>query len=160
MHETRMHILMVNFLHNNYIVTLRYAKFQRTSLDFILYVILYYTDVMVFFVQNKCTILKYNLYLKCLLLFGAESFVFQFVIQNFKDQDIQNYDFARCLYGCETWSLTLRKERRLRVFENMVLRRLFEPKRDEVTVEWRKLHNEELMDLLLPTQYCAGVKDP
>ena len=45
------------------------------------------------------------------------------------------------LYGCETWSLTLREERRLRVFENRVLRRVFGPKRDEVTGEWRKLHN-------------------
>jgi len=48
------------------------------------------------------------------------------------------------LYGCETWSLTLREERRLRVFENRVLRRIFGPKRDEVTGEWRKLHNEEV----------------
>ena len=48
------------------------------------------------------------------------------------------------LYGCETWSLALRKEIRLRVFENRVLRRVFGPKRDEVTGEWRKLHNEEL----------------
>jgi len=48
------------------------------------------------------------------------------------------------LYGCETWSLTLREEHRLRVFENRVLRRIFGPKRDEVTGEWRKLHNEEL----------------
>ena len=51
------------------------------------------------------------------------------------------------LYGCETWSLTLREERRLRVFENRVLRRIFRPKRDEVTGEWRKLHNEEINDL-------------
>ena len=51
------------------------------------------------------------------------------------------------LYGCETWSLTLREERRLRVFENRVLMKVFEPKRDEVTGEWRKLHNEELNDL-------------
>ena len=51
------------------------------------------------------------------------------------------------LYGCETWSLTLREERRLRVFENSVLRRVFGPKRDEVTGEWRKLHNEGLSDL-------------
>src|SRR5215469_7296138 len=51
------------------------------------------------------------------------------------------------LYGCETWSLTLREERRLRVFGNRVLRRIFGPKRDEVTGEWRKLHNEELRDL-------------
>ena len=51
------------------------------------------------------------------------------------------------LYGCDTWMLTLREERRLRVFENRVLRRVFEPKRDKVTREWRKLHNEELSDL-------------
>ena len=51
------------------------------------------------------------------------------------------------LYGCETWSLKLREERRLRVFENRVLRRIFGPKRDEVTKEWRKLHNEELNNL-------------
>jgi hypothetical protein len=57
------------------------------------------------------------------------------------------------LYGCETWSLTLREERRLRVFESRALRRVFGPKRDEVTGEWRKLHNEELN-----TQYCAGGK--
>jgi len=51
------------------------------------------------------------------------------------------------LYGCETWSLTMRAERKLRVFENMVLRRIFGPRRDEVTGEWRRLHNEELHDL-------------
>jgi len=51
------------------------------------------------------------------------------------------------LYGCETFSLTLREERRLRVFENRVLRRIFGPKLDEITGEWRKLHYEELNDL-------------
>ena len=51
------------------------------------------------------------------------------------------------LYGCETGSPTLREEHRLRVFENRVLRRIFGPKRDEVTGQWRKLHNEELNDL-------------
>jgi len=54
------------------------------------------------------------------------------------------------LYGCETWSLTLREERKLRVFKNMVLRRIFGPRRDEVTWEWRRLHNEQLNDL-----YCS-----
>jgi len=54
------------------------------------------------------------------------------------------------LYGCLTWLVTLREERRLRVFENRVLRRIFGPKGDEVTGEWRKLHNEELNDL-----YCS-----
>ena len=53
------------------------------------------------------------------------------------------------LYGCETWSLKLREERKLRVFENIVLR-IFGPTRDEVTGEWRRLHNEELNDL-----YCS-----
>jgi len=54
------------------------------------------------------------------------------------------------LYGCETWLFTLREERRLRVFENRVLRRIFGPKRDEVTGEWRKLHKVVLNDL-----YCS-----
>ena len=54
------------------------------------------------------------------------------------------------LYGCETWSLTLREERRLRVFENRLLRRILGPKGGEVTEEWRKLLNEELNDL-----YCT-----
>jgi hypothetical protein len=51
------------------------------------------------------------------------------------------------LHGCETWSLTLREEQRLRVFENRVLRRIFGPKREEVTRECRRLHNEKLKDL-------------
>ena len=51
------------------------------------------------------------------------------------------------LYGCKTWSITLREERRLRVFENRVLRRIFGPRRDEVTREWNKLHNDELNDM-------------
>jgi hypothetical protein len=51
------------------------------------------------------------------------------------------------LYRCETWSLTWKEEHRLRVFENRVLRRVFGPKRDEVTGEWRKLHNKDLHDL-------------
>ena len=52
-----------------------------------------------------------------------------------------------CLYGCETWSLILKEERRLRVFENRALRGIFGPKGDEVSREWRKLHNEEFKDL-------------
>jgi hypothetical protein len=54
------------------------------------------------------------------------------------------------LYGCETWSLTVRDEHRLRVFEYRVLRRIFGPRRDEVKGDWRKLHNEELHNL-----YCS-----
>jgi hypothetical protein len=55
--------------------------------------------------------------------------------------------FPVVLYGYEKWSLTLREEQILGVFENRMLRRIFGPKRDEVTGEWRKLHNEELHDL-------------
>jgi hypothetical protein len=51
------------------------------------------------------------------------------------------------LYGCETWSLTLREEHKLRVFENRVLSRIFGSRKYEVTVDWRKLHNEELLNL-------------
>ena len=62
------------------------------------------------------------------------------------------------LYGCGTWSLTLREERRLRVFENRVLRGVFGAKRDEVTGEWRKLHNEELNDLYCSPNIVRGIK--
>jgi hypothetical protein len=51
------------------------------------------------------------------------------------------------LHGCENWSLTLREKRRLRVFENRVLRRVFGPKRDKLKAEWEKLHNEDFNDL-------------
>jgi len=62
------------------------------------------------------------------------------------------------LYGCETWSLTLREECRLRVFKNVVLRKVFGPKRDEVTGEWRRLHNEELNDLYSLSNILRVVK--
>ena len=58
--------------------------------------------------------------------------------------------FRVVLYGCETWSFTFRKERRLRMFEKRVLRKILGSKRNEVRGEWRKLHNEELNDL-----YCS-----
>jgi hypothetical protein len=60
---------------------------------------------------------------------------------------MENYILPVVLYGCVTWSLTLREEHRLRVFEKRVLRRIFGPKRDEVTGGLRKLHNEELHNL-------------
>jgi hypothetical protein len=62
------------------------------------------------------------------------------------------------LYGCETWSLTLTEEHRLRVFENRVLRGIFGPKRDEVTGEWRKLHNGELHNLYLSPDIIRQIK--
>jgi hypothetical protein len=62
------------------------------------------------------------------------------------------------LYGCETWSVTLREENRLRAFENRVLRRILGPKRDEVTGKWRKLHNEELRDLYSSASKIRKIK--
>jgi hypothetical protein len=62
------------------------------------------------------------------------------------------------LYGCETWSLTIRQEHRLRVFENRVLRRICGPKKDEVTGEWRELHNKELRDLYFSPSIIRIIK--
>ena len=63
------------------------------------------------------------------------------------------------LYGCETWSLTLREERKLRVYKNRVLRRIFGPKREgRGNREWRKLHNEELNDLYCSTNIVRVIK--
>jgi hypothetical protein len=62
------------------------------------------------------------------------------------------------LYGCETWSLTLREEHRLRVFENRVLRRIFGPKRNEVTGDWRRLHNEERHNLYSTSNIIIMIK--
>jgi len=67
--------------------------------------------------------------------------------KNLKIKIYRNIILPVVLYGCETWTLTLRKECRLRVYENRVLRNIFGPKRDEVTGEWRKLYN---------IQYCSG----
>jgi len=60
--------------------------------------------------------------------------------KNIKSKIYRTIILSVVLYGCETWSLTLREERRLRVFENRVLRRIFGPSRDKVTGEWIKLH--------------------
>ena len=79
-----------------------------------------------------------------MLSFGAVSSVFQFLSKNIQIEIYRTVILPVVLYGCETWLLTLRKERRLRVFENRVLKRIFGPKRDEITEEWRKLHNEDL----------------
>jgi len=62
------------------------------------------------------------------------------------------------LYGCETWSLTLREESKLWLFENRVLRRILGPRRDKVTEEWRKLHNEELNDLYFSLNIVRAIK--
>jgi len=70
--------------------------------------------------------------------------------KNLKIKIFRTVMLRAVLYGCETWSLALKEERRLKVFEDRVLRRIFGPKRDEVTGEWRKVHNVWLNDL-----YCS-----
>jgi hypothetical protein len=73
--------------------------------------------------------------------------MFRSSLKNTKSEIYRTIILPVVLYGCETWSVTLREEQRLRVFENRVLRGVFGPKRDGVTGEWRRLHNEELNDL-------------
>jgi hypothetical protein len=80
-----------------------------------------------------------------LLSFVAEPFVF--LSKNLKIKIYRTLILPVVLYGCETWLVTLWEERKLRLFENMVLRRIFGPRRDEVTGDWRRLHNKELNDL-------------
>ena len=83
-----------------------------------------------------------------MLSFSEESFVFQVAIQKYlKIKTYGTIILPVVLYRCETWSLTLREERKLRVFGNMVLRIICGPRRDEVTGEWRRMHNEGLNDL-------------
>jgi hypothetical protein len=80
-----------------------------------------------------------------LLPFGSESFV---ILPAVQEGRVKIYIILPVvLYGCETLSVTLREEHRLRVFENRVPRKIFGPKRDQVTGEWSKLHSEELHNL-------------
>jgi hypothetical protein len=80
------------------------------------------------------------------------------VTNNYIFDDYSYFFFACVLYGCETWSLALREEHRLRVFENRVLRRIFEPTRDEMKGDWRKVHNEELHYLYTSSDIIRMVK--
>jgi hypothetical protein len=90
---------------------------------------------------NACYHLVQNLVSSCLLSKNLKIRIYKTII------------LPVVLYGCETWSLTLREEHRLRVFENRVLRRIFGPKRNEVMGEWRKLHNEENSLFVLFAKY-------
>jgi hypothetical protein len=78
--------------------------------------------------------------------------------KNFNSKIYRNKTLSVVLYGCENWSPTLREERRLRVFGNRVLRRIFVPKREEVTGEWRKLHNVELNDWYSSQNFVRVIK--
>jgi hypothetical protein len=67
--------------------------------------------------------------------------------KNIKIKIYRTVILSAVLYGCETWSLTPNEEHRLRLFENSVLMKIFEPKREDITGEWRRLHKEKLYDL-------------
>jgi hypothetical protein len=82
-----------------------------------------------------------------MLPFGAEHFVLSPAVKNVKVRLHKTIFLPVVLCGCETWSLTVREEHKLRVFENRVLRRIFGPKRNRVTGGWRMLYNEELHNL-------------
>jgi hypothetical protein len=82
-----------------------------------------------------------------MLLFGPDLLSSLLLSENIKVRIYKTTLLPVVLCGSETWSLTLRGEHNLRVFENRVLRRIFRPKRDGVTGGWRKLHNEELHNL-------------
>jgi hypothetical protein len=82
-----------------------------------------------------------------LLPFSPEPSVFSSPVKNVKVRIYITIILPVVLYGCETWSLTLRGEHKLKAFENRVLRRIFGPKSDEVTGGWRKRYNEELHNL-------------
>jgi hypothetical protein len=80
------------------------------------------------------------------------------VVENVKVRIYKTIILHMVLYGCETWSLTLREEHKLKVFENRVLRRTFGPKMDGVMGGWRKLHNEELHDLYSLPSIIRNIK--
>jgi hypothetical protein len=94
---------------------------------------------------------------ECLLLLGAEWFVFSSLSKNLKIKIYRNIILPVVLYGCETWSLKLREERRLKLFENRVLRIIFGPKKDVVQGSGKKLHNEELNDLYCSPNIVRGI---
>ena len=95
---------------------------------------------------------------KYLLSLGAESLSFTLLSKNIKTKIHGTIILPVVLYGCETWSLTLREERGLRVFENRVLRKIFGPKKEEITGKWRRLHNEELYALYFTSNINGVIK--
>jgi hypothetical protein len=78
--------------------------------------------------------------------------------KNLKIEIYRTIILSVVLYGCETWSLRLREDRRLRALEKRVLRRIFGPKRDEITGEWTQLHNEELHDMHCSLSFIRVIK--
>jgi hypothetical protein len=100
----------------------------------------------------------YKKFGECLLPFGSEFSVLRLLSRNSKVKICNTIILPVVLYGCETWSLTLREEHRLRVFENRVLRGIFGHNRDEVTGEWRKLGSGELHSLYSSPDIIRQIK--
>jgi hypothetical protein len=108
-------------------------------------------DIFFFFLKGKQEEIKGRLKLGNACYHSVKNLLSSSLLsKNLKIKIYRNIILPVVLYGCETWSLTLWEECRLRVFENRVLRKILEPRRKELTREWRKLHNEELNDL-----YCS-----
>ncbi|KAJ4439141.1 hypothetical protein ANN_15098 [Periplaneta americana] len=93
-----------------------------------------------------------------ILLEASKAVGLESAVQNLKVRIYETVILPVVVYGCETWTLTLREEHRLRVFENKVLRKIFGAKRDEVTGEWRKLHNTELHALYSSPDIIRNLK--
>ena len=101
-----------------------------------------FISITIIFPDIKCTLKSRNACYYSVQNLLSSSLLYK----NIKIKIYRTIILPVVLYGCETWSFTLREERRLRMFENRLLRSIFGPKREEVTDEWRKLHNEELND--------------
>jgi hypothetical protein len=96
-----------------------------------------------------------SIFVSTIFVHNSSYIKFGRILLHLKTKIYGNLVLPVALHGCEIWSLTLREERRLRVFENRVLGRIFGPKRDEETREWRRRYNEELNDLYTHPILCG-----
>jgi hypothetical protein len=119
---------------------------------------LYVHPVLLYFVFEKIYLKPRPWSLSCAYFLNAESFSFTSLFKNIKVKVYKTIILALLVCWCGSWSLTRREERRLRVFKNRVLKVIFGPKRDEVTGEWRKPHNEELSDLCCSPNIVRVIK--
>ncbi|KAJ4447607.1 hypothetical protein ANN_09614 [Periplaneta americana] len=120
-----------------------------------LHQLLFYADDVNMLGENPQMIMEDT---KTLLEAIKEAFVIYSAVKNLKVRIYKIVILPGVLYGCETWTLTLKEEQRLRVFENKVLRKIFGAKEDEITGEWRKLHNAELHGLYSSPDIIGNIK--